>query len=442
MSLPTESLPTESLPTASPSPALPGPLPRPRRSAPRGLAVAQLVNSVGDGAFYVSSALYFSRVVGLTPGRIGLGLTLAWAVGAVAGVPLGHLADRRGPRGAAVALAAATSASVAGLLFVRSYAAFLLVVVAYAVAQCGLAAARQSLLAGLVEPGARTGVLARLQAAGNAGIAVGAGIGAVALHLDTPAAYLSVLALDALAFAGCAVLLGRLPRVPAGGAVVGEASGARSATVFRDRPYALVTVLNTVMLLRMPLISLALPLWVAEHTAAPGWVVSALLVLNTGAVMLFQVRTAAGVTGLSGAVRAVRSGGALMLAACAVFALAGGIAAWASLVVLVAGAVLLVWGEMRQSAGAWQISFDLAPAGRQGQYQGFFGMGMPVARMVGPVLLTTLVIGGGVIGWLVLGVLFLGAGLAMGPAVRMAGRRAAGIAPRSTGNPGGTVLEE
>ncbi|MET9429035.1 MFS transporter [Streptomyces sp. NPDC003036] len=413
---------------------------RPRRSAPRGLALAQLVNSVGDGAFYVTSALYFSRVVGLTPGRIGLGLTLAWAVGAVAGVPLGHLADRRGPRGATVALAAATSLSVAGLLLVRSYAAFLLVVLAYAIAQCGLAAARQSLLAGLVEPGARTGVLARLQAAGNAGIAVGAGIGAVALHLDTSAAYLCVLGVDALAFAGCAVLLGRLPAVEAGG---GSGGGERrSATVLRDRPFALVTFLNTVMLLRMPLISLALPLWIAEHTAAPGWSVSALLVLNTGAVMLFQVRTAAGVTGLPGAVRAVRSGGVLMLASCAVFAVSGGLAAWAALVVLVAGAVLLVWGEMRQSAGAWQIAFDLAPAGRQGQYQGFFGVGVPVARMVGPVLLTTLVIGGGVTGWLVLGGLFLAAGAAMGPAVRRAERRTVGNAPRSTGNPGKTVLEE
>ncbi|MFJ8648696.1 MFS transporter [Streptomyces sp. NPDC093546] len=416
--------------------ALPRSLPCPHRR----LALAQLVNSVGDGAFYVTSALYFSRVVGLTPGRIGLGLTLAWAVGAVAGVPLGHLADRRGPRGAAVALAAATSLSVAGLLLVRSYAAFLFVVLAYAIAQCGLAAARQSLLAGLVEPGARTGVLARLQAAGNAGIAVGAGIGAVALHLDTSAAYLCVLGVDALAFAGCAVLLGRLPAVAAHQGSGG--GGRRSATVLRDRPFALVTLLNTVMLLRMPLISLALPLWIAEHTAAPGWSVSALLVLNTGAVVLFQVRTAAGVTGLPGAVRAVRSGGVLMLASCAVFAVSGDLAAWAALVVLVAGAVLLVWGEMRQSAGAWQIAFDLAPAGRQGQYQGFFGVGVPVARMVGPVLLTTLVVGGGVTGWLLLGGLFLAAGATMGPAVRLAERRAAGIAPRSTGNPGKTVLEE
>ncbi|MFI5725525.1 hypothetical protein [Streptomyces cyaneofuscatus] len=71
---------------------------------------------------------------------------------------------------------------------------------------------------------------------------------------------------------------------------------------------------------------------------------------------------------------------------------------------------------------AAQIGFDLAPAGRRGQYQGFFGAGVPVARMLGPLVLTTLIVTWGPPGWLVLGTLFLGAGAAMGPAVRWAER--------------------
>src|SRR3954463_2652931 len=73
----------------------------------RVLALAQLSNSVGDGAYYVTSALYFTHVVGLDPARVGLGLTVGWAVGSVVGVPLGRLADRRGARGTAVLLALA-----------------------------------------------------------------------------------------------------------------------------------------------------------------------------------------------------------------------------------------------------------------------------------------------------------------------------------------------
>ncbi|MCX5192736.1 MFS transporter [Streptomyces sp. NBC_00249] len=405
----------------------------PPPGAPRRLAAAQLSNSVGDGAYYVCSALYFSRVAGLSPAQIGLGLTLAWAVGSVAGVPLGALADRRGPRGASVLLALATAASVASLLFVRSYGAFLCAVVLYAVSQCGLAAARQSLLAGLVAPGERTGVLAHLQATLNAGLALGAALGGLALGAGTERAYLVVLALDAVGFLVCAALLRGLPVVaPAPGRTAGEPRLA----VLRDRPYALVTLLNAVLLLRMPLLSLALPLWVVQRTAAPGWLVSALFVLNTLAVTLFQVRLARPVRDLESAGRALRVSGLVTALSCAVFAAAAlpG-SGWAAAALLLVGALLLSDGEMRQSAGSWQIGFALAPAGRTGQYQGFFGTGVPLARTLGPALLTALLLLWGVPGWLLLGGLLLAASYAMGPAVRRA-RSTAGTGRAPDGGSG------
>ena len=42
--------------------------------------------------------------------------------------------------------------------------------------------------------------------------------------------------------------------------------------------------------------------------------------------------------------------------------------------------------------------------------------------MLGPLLVTTVVLGWGTAGWLVLGAVFLAAGIAMGPAVRWAAR--------------------
>ncbi|MGW8557511.1 MFS transporter [Streptomyces tubercidicus] len=395
----------------------------PPAGAPRVLAAAQLSNSVGDGAFYVCSALYFTRVIGLSPTQIGLGLTMAWAVGSVAGVPLGALADRRGPRGTAVLLALATSLAVASFLFIRSFVPFLVVVALYATAQCGLAAARQALLAGLVDRSARTGVLAHLQSTLNAGLALGAALGGLALQYDTQEAYRAVFALDAVGFLICTALLLLLPAVAP---VTGRTGGEPRFAVLRDRPYAVLTLLNAVLLLRMPLLSLAIPLWIVTRTDAPSWLVSALFVLNTLGVMAFQVRMARRVTGLRTASRAVWHSGLIMLASCLVFALtAAGMPPWGAAVVLVVGAVLQLVGEMLQSAGSWQIGFDLAPAHQIGQYQGFFGTGVPLARTLGPLLLTSLLVTWGVPGWLLLGVLFLAAGLGMGAVVRWAERERA-----------------
>ncbi|MGI5285131.1 MFS transporter [Nonomuraea polychroma] len=378
---------------------------------PRILAHAQFANSVGDGAYLVASTFYFARIVGLPAAEIGLGLTLGWAVGTLAGVPLGHLADRRGPRGVAVLLAIATAVAVVSFMFVGSFAPFVLVACLYGTAQTGLSAARQALLAGLVEPAERTVVRAALQATLNGGLAVGAGLGGLALWLDTPAAYLTLFAMDAVSFLVAAALLLRLP---AARPAPVPATGPKLA-VLRDRPYAVITLINAVLLFYMPLLSVVVPLWIAERTAAPSWVVSALLLINTGSVLLFQVRMARRVTGLRSASSSVRQAGLVMLAACVVFALSP--YGWMFLLV---AAALLVVGEMLLAAGAWEISFGLAPDDRQGQYQGFFSTGVAVARMLGPVALTALVLGGGTLGWLLLGALFVTAGAAMAPAVRWA----------------------
>ncbi|MFI6787908.1 MFS transporter [Nonomuraea sp. NPDC050383] len=393
----------------------------------RTLTAAQLVASTGDGAYLVTSALYFTGVVGMSPAQVGVGLTLGWAVGALAGVPLGHLADRRGPRGVAVLLALATAAAVASYVLVRSFPPFVLVACAYGTAQTGLSAARQALLAGLVEPANRTRVRAALQSAQNGGLAVGAALGGLALHLNSREAYLAVLAVDAACFLGAALVLLRLPAVPP----APVAAGPRLA-VLRDRPYALVTLINTVMLLYMPMLSLIVPLWIAQRTAAPTWTVSALLLLNTAGVVLFQVRVARRVRGLADASSSVRRAGLVMLVACAVFALSSaGSSPWLAGAVLLAGVALQVVGELLLASGAWEISFTLAPDDKQGQYQGFFGTGTAVARMLGPALLTTLVMGWGTAGWLVLGLMFLGAGVAIPPAVRWA-RRGMAVTPVSS----------
>jgi hypothetical protein len=109
-----------------------------------------------------------------------------------------------------------------------------------------------------------------------------------------------------------------------------------------------------------------------------------------------------------------------MTGSCAVFALSADVSTWVAVGVLVAGAVLQVVAEMQQSAGSWQLSFDLAPADRIGEYQGFFGTGVTVARTAGPLVLTALLVGWGTVGWLVLGGLMLAASYGMGPAVRWA----------------------
>jgi MFS family permease len=191
--------------------------------------------------------------------------------------------------------------------------------------------------------------------------------------------------------------------------------------VLRDRPYAVLTVLNAVMLLYMPLLSLVIPLWIAAATSAPTWTAAAVLALNTLSVMLFQVRVARRVTDVPSAARTVRIAGLVMLVACGVFATTARTASpWLTCAALATAALLQVLAEMLQAAGSWELSFGLAPSGRHGLYQGMYASGIPLARVLGPAALTGLILGYGAAGWLVLGALIAAAALTTVPVTRWA----------------------
>jgi dipeptide/tripeptide permease len=162
----------------------------------------------------------------------------------------------------------------------------------------------------------------------------------------------------------------------------------------------------------------AIPLWVATATDAPAWLISVLLVVNAVSVILLQIRVARGTEQLAGAARAGRRAGFLLALACGVLALTDVTSGAVTIGLLVVAALVHVLGEMLQSAGGWGISFELAPPGGQGQYQGAYAMGTQVGDLVAPVVLTVVAVSWGWPGWLLTATIFLAAGALIPVAVR------------------------
>ena len=378
---------------------------------------------MGDGGFYVTSALFFSRVVGLIPTQIGAGLTIAWTAGFLLATPMGQGADRVGLRRAAIGLSLLTALALVVAVMPRSMGGFVAVTLVYAVAQSGSTAVRQALLVTLAPPQTRVLIRARLQAAVNIGLAVGAGLGGLALLIDTTPAYVAVLLLDASAFATAGAMLTRLPHPPAHTPMSPSCRPARRLAVLSDRPYVIAAVLTAVLYLYMPMLSVVLPLYVARATSAPTWTVAAIFVLNTAGVALLQVRAARAVTSLATAVVAIRRAGGALLLCCLAFALAAHSTSTSATVLILAAAVALqILGEVLLASGSWEIGFTLADPRQPGQWQGLFSSGIPLARALGPLALTSLVLTWSGPGWLVLGAVFLTAALLMGPVVAWAAR--------------------
>jgi MFS family permease len=381
-------------------------------------ALAVLINSIGFGMLTVSMPLYFTRIVHLSVGKVGLGLTTAATVGLLAGVPIGRLADRRGPLEVArVTLLMQCGAGIS-FLFIRNFASFVCVATADGLAMSGFIAADGALLRRVAGEDGAAGFRASTHAILNLGLTLGTACCTIAIQIGTPTAYHALISINALSYLGALAALGRLPHydpLPA------PATGSRWG-VLADKPFVAYTAVAGAMSVQFLVIPLLIPLWVVGHTHVPRWCIPMTLLVNTVMVVLLQVRIGNRVQTIWQGGAAYRRAGVIFLFSCSAIGLAAGLPGWAALILLAAGVSLHTLGELWHMAAGFTLSFGLAPAHAQGQYDGFFGIGAGICSAAAPTLLLVLVLSLGRSGLIGLGAYFALAGLLM-PAIARWGQR-------------------
>jgi MFS family permease len=346
------------------------------------LSTSYFATYLGDGLYYVSAALYFTRVVGFSPFKYGAALTAAWLVAMVLGVPVGHLADRFAPRNVAIVLLLLNGLVVCAYLVTHELWFFLVFACVFATCTEGCRSARTAFIARIYPTGQVTRVRAILISVSNAGLALGAALGALVIAVNSAASYRIAFGADAATFFIAATLLLMVPSpqraatgsVAGGGQVPaaegqtpehdGKAQAAKGSMldVFRDRGYVAVGFMNMVLTLHVPLIDVALPLWIVRETRAPEWIIGVVFTVTTVLVVFFQYKFAKQVTGISEGLRTLRLAGVLLFLGMVLYACSGlARSPWTASGALLAGAAVVTFGEMRQTASMNEISFRLVP---------------------------------------------------------------------------------
>ena len=333
----------------------------PRTRDQRVFLLAQFINTYGTGLILTAAMLYGIKVVHLTPARTGLAISIAGLVGLFSSMPIGRLADLRGPREVfALSLLLLATTNAAYVFLAHDFVSLLLIAIVDTAAMNASNAVAVALTRRVGGEDAIT-LRAQMSAVLNVGTALGVATCGIALQLNTVSAYRALFLGNALSYLAGAVIVGLLPRFePLPGAHEESPLAA-----LKDKAFVGYTLLSGGMTLQYLIPMMLMPVWVVFHTNAPRWSVSAFMIINTLIAFLFQVRVGKKVQTIRQGGAAFRRAGVIFLFSCSAMGLASGLPGWAALLLLAAAVLLLTYGELWQSSGMFALDFGSRPRTRR-----------------------------------------------------------------------------
>jgi MFS family permease len=185
-----------------------------------------------------------------------------------------------------------------------------------------------------------------------------------------------------------------------------------------------LSLCNGVLSLHQAVMTIAIPLWLLTKTQAPKSLIGVILVINGIMAITLQLAFSKRGNEVIHAARKHLYAGITLALSCALVAfttaeqpsyLVAGI--------LLFACVVMTFGELWQCAGAWGISYYLAPADHRAYYLSVYALGANLMTVIFPGILPIAVVEGGSAGWIGLAIIFALAGIATPLLARSASRR-------------------
>lgn len=406
----------------------------------RRFVTAIAVDAVGSGVFLPVSLLYFLSATSMSLVHIGLALSIAAGVQIPTGPLLGGAVDRFGARRVLLAANLLELVGFIGYLFADSFVTVLLPAI---VVQLGITAfwgSYSPVVAHISAPEERERWFGFLGALRNASLAIGGLVAAVAISIDTHAAYTTVVMINAFSYLAAFLLLLAAPYAGATGQVSrGEVAGGAWRRVLADRPYLLLVTTNFAYAMSAMALNVAMPVYITRVLGLPGWLAGTVFTVNTVLIGLGQ---GLAVNAMGGFVRSRVIALGMVFSAVSFAVLYG-----ASLVGLVVGVVVVLLAALVYTGGELlcgpvitTLSTDAAPVELRGRYVSLYQMSWTVAMTVAPVALTWLLDAGAAALWGALAGSALGGGV-LALLLRRVMPLAAGVVPARRTAAAGAALD-
>lgn len=342
-----------------------------------------------------TATLYFVSIAEFPAAQVAGVLSVAAFFGLISPVPLGRAADRFGAAGTYVTLMSLRGIGYAGYVLVHSLAAYAILTCAIYMVDRACSPLLQVIVSNIVAEAERTRSLASIRAVRNIGLTGGLLLAGLVLALNSTIAFNIVFVINGLSYGVIAAMVlwaERLSPHPPSAKAAGKAPANSATPPLRNPRFMIFTLANGILMLYDSMILVLLPIWIVQRTNLPMALLSALLVVNTMLTIAMQLFAAHFVSTLNSSLRMVRSTALAMIVACTLFALAEQVPVWISALAAIGAMLALTVAENIHQVASWELSFAMSPAAARARYLGAFSMGLTTQKIVGPVLLVSVLL--------------------------------------------------
>jgi MFS family permease len=351
------------------------------------------VDALGSGLYLPLTLLFVHQVSGLPLAEVGLGLTVAAALGLAANPLAGVLVDRIGPRRVLLASYLARTAGFAAYPLVGGMVTLVAVAGLVAAGDRAYYPAIGGYIAEVASGPTRDRLYALVRMARNVGFGAGGLLSAVAVSMS--GGYRLVALVNAASFLAAAACLAAtrpvtpvVPADPAGS----PPGGGGYRTVLADRPFLRLTACELAFTLAHAVLPVALPVYAIRVLHAPPALLGVLFTLNTllvgaGQVPVLRWQRRARRT------HALALGGAVFIVGFGLYALAAATPPGAPTVaVLVTATLAHTLGELLHSTPSAALAAGAAPDRLRGRYLAVQQLTWGISATLAPAAFTAVLV--------------------------------------------------
>jgi MFS family permease len=387
------------------------------------LATQSMLYSVGQGTFMTGSAVFFTKIIGLSAAQVGLGLTFAGVAAFLAALPAGKLVDRFGPKKMWAVSAIGQAAMFAVWPFIGDFKGYVAMAVGMEIIEALGNAAHGAYTIDVLPPDERVRSRAYMYSALNVGFTLGSLIGGIALAFHSNEVLHALPWFTTVAFIVNAFAITRLPRASHDDRTAED----RKVKIpgpgpLRNPGWLLTTFFGGVFWTNQVLLNTVIPLWLVEETDAPRVLLAFLFGTNTVMCIFLPMAAARGVKDVSTALKAIRISSSFFVLSCLITLATHSTVGFLTIALVWLGHVTVTGAELYLSAASWTFEAELMDPRRRGGYQGAAELSGTLGRVWAPALYTFLAMTWGTGGWLVIAGIIVLATIGVHPSTRLARR--------------------